>query len=94
MTRIKMPALSVLVTQCSPCGLLTGESFIAKCRCDTSGAFVAEEILEVFKGLVLGLLMRVSHQLLWMLWTGVGPGMPVKALICIPQGVSWMLGLT
>lgn len=29
-----------------------------------------------------------------MLWTGAGPGMPVKALICIPQGVSWMLGLT
>ena len=55
---------------------------------------MAEEILEVFKGLVLVLLVRVNHQLLWMLWTGVGPGMPMKALICIPQSVSWMLGLT
>lgn len=48
----------------SPYGLLAGESFVAKYCCDSSGAFVAEEILEVFKGLVLVLLVRVNHQLL------------------------------
>lgn len=46
MTCIKMPVFSVLAT---PCGLLTMESFIAKYSCDSSDAFVAEEVLEVFE---------------------------------------------
>jgi len=73
---------------------LIEESYIAKYCCDSSGASVAEEILGSVKDLVVVLLMSMNHKLLWMMWTGVGPGTPWKALIYKPQGVSWMLGLT